>query len=77
MPLLVYEPRNEAASSRRDAERRLGEVVGAEGEELGRLGDLAGAQGSARQLDHRADLVGDRLPCLLRDRLGHGDDALP
>ena len=31
----------------------LGEVVGAKGEELGHLGDLAGDQGRPGQLDHR------------------------
>ena len=40
-----------------DAERRLREVVRAEGEEVGVLGQLAGPQRRARQLDHRADLV--------------------
>ncbi len=41
-----------------------------------RLGDLAGAQRSARQLDHRADLVGDASrPSPSSTRLGHGDDA--
>ena len=33
----------------------LGEVIGAEGEELGRLGDVAGRQCRTRQLDHRPD----------------------
>ena len=40
-----------------DAEGHLGQVVGAEGEELGHLGDLAGGQRGARDLDHRAELV--------------------
>ena len=44
-----------------EAEGGLGQVVGAEGEELGRLGDLAGAQAGARQLDHGADQVLDLL----------------
>ena len=44
----------------RQAERRLGQVVGAEGEELGVLGDLVGAQRGARQLDHGADQVLER-----------------
>ena len=52
----------------RQAEGRLGEVVGAEGEELGGLGDLAGAQRGARQLDHGADAVGDLDAALGRDR---------
>ena len=36
---------------------RLGEVVGAEREELGALGDLVGGQRGARHLDHRADRI--------------------
>ena len=51
-----------------EAPAHLGQVVGAEGEELGGLGDLAGGQRRARHLDHRADqgvhldagLLGDR-----------------
>lgn len=43
----------------RNAEGRLGQVIGAEGEELRRFRDLAGAQAGPRQLDHRADLIGD------------------
>ena len=38
-----------------EAEGHLREVVGPEGEEVGHLGDLAGAQRGARCLDHRAD----------------------
>ena len=38
-----------------EAERHLGQVVGAEGEELGLLGDLAGPQGGPGRLDHGAD----------------------
>src|SRR6266702_7705688 len=38
-----------------EAPGRLREVVGAEGEELGCLGDLSGGQRGARQFDHRAD----------------------
>ena len=38
-----------------EAPGHLGQVVGAEGEELGGLGDLAGGQRGPRQLDHRAD----------------------
>src|SRR6185437_5532476 len=33
----------------------LGEIVGAEGEKLGRFGNLVGCQGRPRKLDHRAD----------------------
>ena len=40
-----------------EAEGHLGEVVCAEGEELGFLGDLVGCDAGARNLDHRADLV--------------------
>ena len=43
---------------------RLGEVVGAEREEFGGLGDFAGEQRGARQLDHGADHVGDAAPAL-------------
>ena len=38
-----------------EAEGHLGEVVGAEGEEVGLLGDLVGPQRGPRRLDHRAD----------------------
>src|SRR5262245_51505810 len=41
----------------RIAERQLRHVVGAEGEELRVLGDLAGGQRAARYLDHRADQI--------------------
>src|SRR5690606_29885955 len=43
----------------RDAERRLGEVVRAEREELRMLRNLRRKQCSARQLDHRSDHVRD------------------
>src|SRR3546814_14653570 len=43
----------------RQAEAGLGQVVGAEGEELGALGDLGGPQAGTRQLDHGADDVVD------------------
>ena len=49
-----------------EAERRLGEVVRAEREELGVVGDLARREGGAWQLDHRAEEVGH-----LRARLPH------
>ena len=42
-----------------DAERGLGQVVGAEREELADLGDLARHQRGARQFDHRADEIFD------------------
>ena len=35
-----------------EAEGHLGQVVGAEAEEVSFLGDLAGGQGSTRDLDH-------------------------
>ena len=38
-----------------EAERHLREVVGAEAEEVGLLGDLVGAQRGARCFDHGAD----------------------
>src|SRR5579871_2883499 len=41
----------------RETEAGLRQIVGAEAEELGALGDLGGAQSRARQLDHRADEV--------------------
>ncbi len=39
----------------REAPGHLGEVVGPEGEERGRVGDLGGGERRARHLDHRAD----------------------
>ena len=38
-----------------EPERHLGEVVGAEAEEVGLLGDLVGTDRGPRRLDHRAD----------------------
>src|SRR5689334_13291992 len=38
-----------------EAPRCLGEIVRAEGEELGRFGNLVGRHGGPRKLDHRAD----------------------
>src|SRR4026207_2089453 len=40
-----------------DAEGRLSQIVGAEGEELGTFGDIAGAKRGARQFDHGADEI--------------------
>jgi hypothetical protein len=37
------------------AERHLGQVVGAEAEEVGVLGDLVGGQRRTRDFDHRTD----------------------
>jgi hypothetical protein len=45
-----------------DAEGGLRQVVGAEREELGALGDLARPERGARQLDHRADQIGGLPP---------------
>src|SRR5262245_12399010 len=56
-----------------NAERGLGEVVGAERKEFRRLGDLAGEKCGARQLDHGADLIFDRRAGFLGDRRGAGD----
>ena len=60
----------------RQAERRLRQVVGAEGEELGALGDLAGPERRARQFDHRADLIRHRDARFLGHLLGHVVDDL-
>src|SRR5882672_5666800 len=46
----------------REAERGLRQVVGAEGEELRLLRDLARRQSGARDLDHGAELVGHANP---------------
>ena len=58
----------------RDAERGLRQIVGAEAEELGLLGDLVGGQGGARQLDHRAHHVVHRRALLLEDLRGNAAD---
>ncbi len=60
------------------AQRRLRQVVGAEAEELSRLGDLVGRHGSARHFDHRAHQV-LHLDLLLGEHLlGHvADDLRP
>ena len=49
-----------SASSRENPERRLGQVVRPEGEEVRFLRDLVGPQRGARELDHRAAQVLDR-----------------
>src|SRR5260221_930609 len=58
-----------------EAEGGLGEVVGAEAEELGTLGDMGGPQVGARQLDHGADeifeLLAGELSHLGRDLVDH------
>src|SRR5581483_153279 len=61
----------------RQPEAGLGEVVGAEREELGAClagGDLVGLERGARQLDHGADLVFELDARLLLDRRRGGDD---
>src|SRR6266852_8408376 len=55
----------------RVAESHLREVVGAKGEELRFLGDLAGDERGAWDLDHGAELVRDLDSLLLLDVLGH------
>src|SRR3546814_18131284 len=60
----------------RQAEAGLGQVVGAEGEELGALGDLGGPQAGTRQLDHGADDVVDLDALALAQRPRHGVDEL-
>ena len=57
-----------------EAERGLRQVVRAEGEEVGVLGDLVGADARARQLDHRPDEV---LELALLGRDAHGQLAEP
>ena len=52
----------------REAERGLRQVVGAEGEELRLLRDLARGQRGARDLDHGAELVGNANAGFLLDR---------
>jgi hypothetical protein len=58
-----------------DAERGLGQVVGAEGEELRRHRDVGGHQAGARQLDHGAHQIGDGLARFGLDLFGDGADA--
>ena len=53
-----------------EAHRGLGEVVGAEGEELGDFRDLVGEQSGARKLDHGADDVVELDAGLLDDVVG-------
>ncbi len=50
-----------------ERERRLGQVVGAEREELGDLGQLPGAHAGAHDLDHGAELKCHRDPVFLFD----------
>ncbi|MPM36798.1 hypothetical protein SDC9_83400 [bioreactor metagenome] len=61
----------------RQADPGLGEVVGAEAEVVGVVGDLVGDQSGARQLDHRADRVVERHPAGGDLLVGDPDDDLP
>ena len=54
----------------REAERRLREVVRPEGEEVGLLGDLVGADAGPWELDHRSAEVLDLGRLLLRHANG-------
>ena len=58
------------------AERRLSQIVGAEGEELRALADLAGHEAGSRKLDHGADRIGDARAALLLDGARGRGDAL-
>ena len=53
-----------------EAEGHLGQVVGAEGEEVGLLGDLVGGQGGTGDLDHGAHQVLHVGAGLLDDGVG-------
>src|SRR5690606_15493898 len=58
------------------AERGLGEVVGAEAEELGLLGDLICTKSSARNLDHGAGHILEVDVLFFHDLLGDPVDDL-
>ena len=58
-----------------DAVCGLGQVVGAEREELRGLRHVAGHQARAGKLDHRTNLIGELLAGLLHHRLRGGVDA--
>ena len=58
----------------REPPHGLGEVVGAEGEEVGLLGQVLGGHGGARQLDHGADGDAGQVGAALGGDLG--DDRL-
>ena len=59
----------------REAERRLRQVVRAEGEEVRGLGDLVGAHARTRELDHRPDEVLEARRLLLPEVLGQRAQA--
>ena len=67
LQIVLHEPRRIVA---RQAERHLGQIIGAEAEELREPGDLLGAKGRPRHLDHGADLIGDLSAGLGHDLLG-------
>src|SRR5207302_9928320 len=56
-PEPLIDPREACRVVARQTEDRLGQIVRAEAEEFRRLGDFAGAQCCARQLDHRPEQV--------------------
>src|SRR5262249_47660947 len=56
------------------AQAGLGQVVGAEAEELGFAGDLLGGGAGARQLDHRANEEFDRGSLFREDLFGRFAD---
>ena len=58
----------------REAEGHLGEVVGAEGEEVGYGGNLVGGERCTRYFDHGAYEVGQALTLLFEDLGGGGVD---
>ena len=68
LPVLVFHQETLLGVIARDAVGRLCQIVGAEREELGILGNLTGGQRGTRDLDHRAELVAD-LGALLLDHL--------
>ena len=59
-----------------EAHAHVGEVVGAEGEEFGFLGDFIGGDGGAGYFDHGADEVFDFSFFLFEDLVDFIDDML-
>ena len=68
LEVLGHEPALDVVAA--ETERHLRQVVGAEREELGDLGDLVGDERGARRLDHRADEVVDVDAGVAHDRVG-------